>query len=81
MRWEQVPQISLFKNNTAPFVHDLPAAAISNAAGETNYPTLPARTWVRITEAPEGGWGIDGHANTGDDIVVGPTRALLPRDP
>ncbi|MDX6578491.1 MAG: hypothetical protein QOJ47_40 [Gaiellales bacterium] len=104
MRWEQVPEISLFKNNTAAFVHDLPAAAISNAAGETNYvrvqvltpenvldrdkqigvgreltdivaaaagdPTLPARTWVLITESPEGGWGIDGHANTGDDIVT-----------
>jgi phenylpyruvate tautomerase PptA (4-oxalocrotonate tautomerase family) len=104
MRWEQVPEISLFKNNTAAFVHDLPAAAISNAAGETNYvrvqvltpenvldrdkqigvgreltdivaaaagdPTLPARTWVLITESPEGGWAIDGHANTGDDIVT-----------
>jgi phenylpyruvate tautomerase PptA (4-oxalocrotonate tautomerase family) len=104
MRWEQVPEISLFKNNTAAFVHDLPAAAISNAAGETNYvrvqvltpanvldrdkqigvvreltdivaaaagdPTLPARTWVLVTESPEGGWGIDGHANTGDDIVT-----------
>src|SRR6202171_5310775 len=103
MRWEQVPEISLFKNNTAAFVHDLPAAAISNAAGETNYvrvqvltpsnvldrdkqigvireltdivaaaagdPTLPARTWVLVTESPEGGWGIDGHANTNADIA------------
>jgi hypothetical protein len=24
MRWEEVPEISLFKNNTAAFVHDLP---------------------------------------------------------
>jgi phenylpyruvate tautomerase PptA (4-oxalocrotonate tautomerase family) len=104
MRWEQVPEISLFKNNTAAFVHDLPADAIANAAGDSNYvrvqvltpanvldrdkqigvvreltdivaaaagdPTLPARTWVLITESPEGGWGIDGHANTGDDIVT-----------
>ena len=104
MRWEQVPEISLFKNNTAAFVHDLPADASSNAAGDSNYvrvqvltpanvldrdkqigvvreltdivaaaagdPTLSARTWVLITESPEGGWGIAGHANTGDDIVA-----------
>jgi phenylpyruvate tautomerase PptA (4-oxalocrotonate tautomerase family) len=104
MRWEQVPEISLFKNNTAAFVHDLPADAIANAAGASNYvrvqvltpanvldrdkqigvvreltdivataagdPTLSARTWVLITESPEGGWGIDGQANTGDDIVA-----------
>jgi len=104
MRWEQVPEISLFENNTAAFVHDLPADAISNAAGDGNYvrvqvltpanvldrdkqigvvreltdivaaaagdPTLTARTWVLVTESPEGGWGIGGHANTGDDIVA-----------
>jgi phenylpyruvate tautomerase PptA (4-oxalocrotonate tautomerase family) len=103
MRWEKVPPISLFKNNTAAFVHDLPDGAISNAAGDTNYvrvqvltpigvldrekqlgvvkeltdivaaaaddPSLAARTWVLITESPEGGWGIGGHANTSADIV------------
>jgi hypothetical protein len=37
MRWEQVPEISLFLDNTAAFIHDLPAEAISNAAGESNY--------------------------------------------
>lgn len=31
--------------------------------------TLPERTWVLITESPEGGWGISGHANTGADIA------------
>ena len=104
MRWEQVPPISLFRNNTAAFVHDLPAEAISNAAGDSNYvrvqvltpvnvldrdkqlgvvreltdivaaaagdPTLVDRTWVLITESPEGGWGINGHANTSEDIVA-----------
>ena len=104
MKWEQVPEISLFKDNTAAFVHDLPADAISNATGDTNYvrvqvltpinvldrdkqigvvkeltdivaaaagdPTLSDRTWVLITESPEGGWGISGHANTSDDIVA-----------
>jgi hypothetical protein len=47
MRWEQVPEISLFKHNTAAFVHDLPAAAISNAAGETSY--VPVERALRPT--------------------------------
>ena len=33
MRWEQVPEIPLFSDNTAAFIHDLPAEAIANAAG------------------------------------------------
>src|SRR5580658_8080912 len=103
MRWEKVPPINLFKNNTAAFVHELPVEAIANAAGESNYvrvqvltpvgvldrekqlgvvreltdivaaagrdPALSNRTWVLITESPEGGWGINGHANTGADIA------------
>jgi phenylpyruvate tautomerase PptA (4-oxalocrotonate tautomerase family) len=103
MRWEKVPPISLFRNNTAGFVHELPARSISNAAGDSNYirvqvltpvgvldrdkqlgvvkeltdivtaasgdPTQADRTWVLITESPEGGWGINGHANTSADIV------------
>jgi len=32
-------------------------------------PTLVERTWVLITEAPDGGWGIDGHAYTDADIA------------
>jgi phenylpyruvate tautomerase PptA (4-oxalocrotonate tautomerase family) len=104
MRWERVPPINLFKKNTAAFVHDLPAEAISNAVGESNYvrvqvltpvgvldrdrqlgvvkeltdivaaaandPALVNRTWVLITESPEGGWRIGGHANTSADIVA-----------
>jgi hypothetical protein len=27
MRWEQVPEIPLFADNTAAFIHDLPADA------------------------------------------------------
>jgi phenylpyruvate tautomerase PptA (4-oxalocrotonate tautomerase family) len=103
MRWEQVPDISLFRNNTAAFVHDLPADAIANVAGESNYvrvqvltpigvldrdkqlgvvkdltaivaaaagdPGLTERTWVLLTESPEGGWGVAGHANTGADLA------------
>ena len=104
MRWEKVPEISLFKNNTAAFIHDLPADSLSNVAGDNDYvrvqvltpvgvldrdkqlgvvreltdivaaaagdPTLTERTWVLITESPEGGWGIRGHANTGADIAA-----------
>ena len=104
MRWEKVPDISLFRNNTAAFVHDLPADALSNVAGDSNYvrvqvltpvavldrdkqlgvvkeltdivaaaaddPTLTERTWVLITESPEGGWGVRGHANTGADLTA-----------
>jgi phenylpyruvate tautomerase PptA (4-oxalocrotonate tautomerase family) len=37
MRWEQVPDLPLFTNNTAAFIHDMDAAAISNVAGDSNY--------------------------------------------
>ena len=37
MRWEAVPDLALFRNNTAAFVHDLPADAISNVVGDSNY--------------------------------------------
>lgn len=104
MRWEKVPEISLFKNNTAAFIHDLPADSLSNVSGDNTYvrvqvltpigtldrdkqlgvvrdltdivaaaagdPTLTERTWVLLTESPEGGWGMRGHANTGADIVA-----------
>src|SRR5580765_1264509 len=73
MRWEQVPEIPLFSDNTAAFIHDLPAEAIANAAGDPSY---GERTWVLITESPEGGWGIDGHANTNADIAAAARAAL-----
>jgi phenylpyruvate tautomerase PptA (4-oxalocrotonate tautomerase family) len=105
MRWEQVPEIPLFLDNTAAFIHDLPADAISNAAGDSNYvrvqvltpinvldrdkqlgvvkelteivvaaagdPTLADRTWVLITESPEGGCCLLGP----DRLGAGPARA------
>jgi phenylpyruvate tautomerase PptA (4-oxalocrotonate tautomerase family) len=110
MRWEQVPDIALFRNNTAAFVHDMRAESIANVAGQSDYvrvqvltpvgvfdrdkqlgvvselteivasaagdPSLARRTWVLITEAPEGGWGIGGHANTGADIAQAARREL-----
>jgi phenylpyruvate tautomerase PptA (4-oxalocrotonate tautomerase family) len=114
MRWEAVPEIPLFLDNTAAFIHDLPPDAIANAAGANNYirvqvltpigvlnrekqlgvvreltdivvaaagdPSYAERTWVLITESPEGGWGIDGHANTGEDIVAAARAALQSAD-
>jgi len=115
MKWEKVPPISLFKNNTAAFVHELPAEAISNAAGNgkcyvrvqvltpvgvldrdkqlgvvreptdivaaaASEPELASRTWVLITESPEGGWGIAGHANTGADIIAAARAELSEGD-
>jgi phenylpyruvate tautomerase PptA (4-oxalocrotonate tautomerase family) len=110
MRWEQVPEIPLFADNTAAFIHDLPADGISTASGASNYvrvqvltpasvldrdkqlgvvkelteivaaaagdPTLAERTWVLLTESPEGGWGIAGHANTQADITAAARAAL-----
>jgi phenylpyruvate tautomerase PptA (4-oxalocrotonate tautomerase family) len=46
---------------------------VAAAAGD---PTLSERTWVLITESPEGGWGINGHANTGADIAAAARREL-----
>jgi phenylpyruvate tautomerase PptA (4-oxalocrotonate tautomerase family) len=46
---------------------------VAASAGD---PSLAERTWVLITESPEGGWGIDGHANTGADIAALARREL-----
>jgi phenylpyruvate tautomerase PptA (4-oxalocrotonate tautomerase family) len=103
MRWEHVPDLALFRDNTAAFVHDLPADSIANVTGQSNYVrvqvltpagvlhrdkqlgvvkeltdliaaasgdlSLAQRTWVLLTEWPEGGWGVAGHANTGADLA------------
>jgi phenylpyruvate tautomerase PptA (4-oxalocrotonate tautomerase family) len=103
MKIEQVPDIPMFRKNTAAFVHDLPDGALSNVEGDGNYvrvqvltnagalnrdkqlavvrqftdlvaaaagdPTLAERTWVLLTEAVEGGWGLAGHANTNAELV------------
>src|SRR5271156_4526854 len=101
---EGVPDIPMFRQNTAAFVHDLPAGSLSNVDGESSYvriqvltnagaldrgkqlavverltdivanaagdPTLSSRTWVLLTEAPDGGWGLAGHANTNEELVA-----------
>ena len=107
---EQVPDIPLVRQNTAAFVHDLPAGALSNVDGDANYvrvqvltnaraldrakqlavvarltelvaeaagdPTLSARTWVLLTEAIDGGWGLQGHANTKEELIAAARAAL-----
>src|SRR6204780_5844506 len=37
MRIEQVPDIPMFRQNTAAFVHELPADSLSNVAGDSTY--------------------------------------------
>src|SRR2546427_12259613 len=37
MTVEQVPDIPMFRQNTAAFVHEMPAAAISNVDGDSSY--------------------------------------------
>jgi phenylpyruvate tautomerase PptA (4-oxalocrotonate tautomerase family) len=46
---------------------------VADAGGD---PSLSERTWVLLTESPEGGWGIGGHANTNADIAVAARAAL-----
>ena len=110
MAVEQVPDIPLFRKNTAAFIHDLPPDSLANVDGNDNYvriqvltnagalnrakqiavvheltaitaaaaadQSLGERTWVLLTEAPEGGWGLNGHANTNDELV-GLARAQI----
>jgi len=104
MKIEQVPDIPMFRKNTAAFVHELPPSSLSNVDGDSTYvrvqvltnagaldrdkqlavvsrlteiiadaagdPSLNERTWVLLTEAPDGGWGLAGHANTNEELVA-----------
>lgn len=104
MTIEKVPNIPMFRKNTAAFVHDTPADSLSNVDGDNTYvrvqvltnagaldrdkqlavvsqltqiiaqaagaPEIAERTWVLLTEAPDGGWGLKGHANTNEELVA-----------
>jgi phenylpyruvate tautomerase PptA (4-oxalocrotonate tautomerase family) len=104
MRVEAVPEIPMFRENTAAFVHELPAASISDVTGSAVHvrvqvltnagaldrekqvalttqltalvvaasgnPELERRTWVLLTEAAAGGWGLWGHAHTNEELVA-----------
>jgi phenylpyruvate tautomerase PptA (4-oxalocrotonate tautomerase family) len=50
MRWEAVPQISLFKDNTAAFIHDLPPDSLANASGDSNYVRVQVLTPVGVLD-------------------------------
>jgi phenylpyruvate tautomerase PptA (4-oxalocrotonate tautomerase family) len=50
MRWEQVPDLPLFANNIAAFIHDLDPAALSNVAGESNYVRVQVLTPVGVLD-------------------------------
>ena len=34
MKWEKVPDLSLFRNNTAAFIHELPPTHLANVDGD-----------------------------------------------
>jgi phenylpyruvate tautomerase PptA (4-oxalocrotonate tautomerase family) len=110
MTIEQVPDIPMFRQNTAAFIHELPPGSLSNVDGDSNYvriqvltnagaldrakqlavverltgiaadaagdPTLTSRTWVLLTEAPDGGWGLNGHANTNEELVLAASQQI-----
>src|SRR6202011_1417695 len=44
MRIEQVPDIPMFRKNTAALSHDLPDGALSNVEGDGNYVTVQVLT-------------------------------------
>lgn len=109
---EQVPDIPMFRTNTAAFVHELPHGAISDVDGASDHvrvqvqtnagaldrekqlavvrrltdlvagaagdPRLAERTWVTLVEAIPGGWGLQGHAHTNDEIIAA-ARAEIDR--
>jgi phenylpyruvate tautomerase PptA (4-oxalocrotonate tautomerase family) len=50
MRWEGVPPISLFKDNTAAFIHDLEPDALGNANGESNYVRVQILTPIGVLD-------------------------------
>jgi len=101
---EAVPDIPMFRENTAAFVHELPSAGISDVNGSSAHvrvqvltnagaldrdkqlavverltaliataagdPSLAQRTWVLLTEAAPGGWGLWGHAHLNEELVT-----------
>ena len=95
MRWEGVPEISLFLDNAAGDskyvrVQILTLAGVLDrdkqlgvvkemtgfVASAADDPSLVKRTWALITESPEGGRGINGHAYTGGEIAEAACREL-----
>ena len=57
MRIEQVPDIPMFRKNTAAFVHDLPSDSLSNVDGDSTYVRVQVLTnSVRSTGTSNSRW-------------------------
>lgn len=50
MKWEQVPLIDMFTDNTAAFIHELPADAFGDANGDSNHIRVNVLTPVGILD-------------------------------
>src|SRR5439155_20165267 len=61
MRWEGVPEIPLFKDNTAAFVHDLPADALSDVSGSGQPRPSPGPDAGRSPQPGEAAGCREGH--------------------
>ena len=48
MRWEGVPDLPLFRDNTAAFIHEMPAAAISDVGGSSAHVRVQVLTPVGV---------------------------------
>lgn len=107
---EGVPDIPMFRQNTAAFVHEIDSSSMADVDGDAHHvrvqvltnagaldrekqiavvrrltdlvavaandADLVDRTWVLLTEAAPGGWGLWGHAHTNEEIVAA-ARARL----
>ena len=51
---------------------------VARAAGD---PSLSDRTWVPLTEAIEGGWGLWGHAHTNAELIEAAHAQLASEKP
>ncbi|MBU2662403.1 hypothetical protein KOI35_02655 [Actinoplanes bogorensis] len=104
---EKVPDIAMFRENTAAFIHD---AVLADVNGDPSHvrvqvltnagaldrdkqlevvrrltdlvvsasgnEALARRTWVLLTEATPGGWGLWGHAHTNEELVAAARKEL-----
>ncbi len=50
MKWEQVPDIGMFSDNTAAFIHELPADAFGDANGKSDHIRVNVLTPVGILD-------------------------------
>ena len=50
MKWEQVPDIGMFSDNTAAFIHELPADAFGDANGKSDHIRINVLTPVGILD-------------------------------